>query len=200
MFGFNDAAIDDVIDPTARFASTWIPQPVREIGSNFYENLTEPEFVVAHLLAGNYRLASDSMGRLAINSTLGLGGLFDVAGKLGIRRTQIEFGAALCAAGLPAGDYVVLPLVGPTNVIAAGAVSGFIVGGWFALSLVSATLATADLVIDLSASAASLRHVDDIPDQQAPDPYAIQRADYATYLATACPAAPQLTAERRLDP
>ena len=157
MFTFNDYAVDYVINPLAGFAGTWIPEHLRIAGTNVYENLTEPEFVVAHWLAGNNPAATDSLGRLLINSTLGLGGIFDVASSLGIHRKEIEFGEALCSAGLPTGHYLVLPLVGPTNVATAGAVSGFIVGGWFLLSMVSPVLATADLVIDLSASAASLR-------------------------------------------
>lgn len=187
MFTFNDNAVYYVIDPVGRFADRWIADPLREAGSNVYENLTEPEFIVAHWLAGNRPAAADSIYRLAINSTLGIGGIFDLASRLGIHRQNIEFGAALCDAGLPAGQYIVLPLVGPTNTVAAGAISGFIVGGWYLLSMVSTTLATADLVLDLSASAASLRYAGDVPDHQAQDAYSIQRAEYLAYLAKSCP-------------
>ena len=199
MFTFNDNAVYYVIDPLARAADTWIPDTLRTAGSNVYENLTEPEFIVAHSLAGNRGAAADSTYRLVINSTLGIGGLFDVASRLGIGRQQIEFGEALCQAGLPAGQYLVLPLVGPTNAVTATAVSGFIVGGWFLLSLVSTTLATADLVLDLSASAASLRYAGDMPDQQAHDAYSIQREEYLAYLRKSCPGH-QVTAERRTEP
>jgi phospholipid-binding lipoprotein MlaA len=199
MFTFNDNAVYYVIDPLAQAADTWIPGALRTAGSNVYENLTEPEFIVAHSLAGNGGAAADSTYRMIINSTLGIGGLFDVASRLGIRRQQIEFGEALCQAGLPTGQYLVLPLVGPTNAVTATAVSGFIVGGWFVLSLVSTTLATADLVLDLSASAASLRYAGDVPDQQARDPYSIQREEYLAYLAKSCPS-DQLVAEHRAAP
>ena len=199
MFTFNTYAVDHVIDPLAQFSQAWIPQPLRTAGSNVYENLTEPEFIVAHVLAGDNGAATASIGRLAVNSTLGLGGLFDVAGRFGIDRTPIEFGEALCAAGVPTGDYVVLPLVGPSNVVTAASVSVFIVGGYYVLSLLSTALATADLIVDFSASAASLRHADDMPDRQARDAYAVQRADYLSYLTTACPA-PRVAADGRTAP
>ena len=198
MFSFNDNAVYYVIDPVRRFSDAWIPDPLRTAGGNVYENLTEPEFMVANWLAGDGSAAIDSVYRMAINSTLGIAGIFDVASSFGIRRTPVDFGAALCDAGLPPGEYLVLPLVGPTNVVAAGAISGFIVGGWFALSLVSSTLATADLVLDLSASAASLRYAGDMPDQQARDAYSTQREEYLAYLARSCPA-PKLTAQSRQE-
>ena len=187
VFTFNAYAVDYVIDPIARVLKTWVPGPVQIASGNVYENLTEPEFVVAHWLAGDSRAASASLNRLLVNSTLGIGGIFDVASRIGIQRKQIEFTEALCAAGLPSGDYVVLPLVGPTSTITASAVSGFIVGGWFLLNMVSTTLATADLVIDLSASAASLRYVDDMPGKQPKDTYVAQRESYDAFLAKACP-------------
>ncbi|MBI1208104.1 MAG: VacJ protein [Azospirillum sp.] len=189
MFTFNDYAVYYVIDPLSDFTQTWIPIPVREIGKNLYENLTEPEFVVAHLLAGDHQSATNSFSRFVVNSTVGLAGAFDVASALGIERRHIEFGEALCAAGAPAGDYLVLPLVGPTNVTTASLVTGFIVGGWYLLSMISPILATADLVIDFSASAASLRYANDMPGHEPTDPYALQREGYLEYLAEACPAA-----------
>jgi phospholipid-binding lipoprotein MlaA len=185
MFDFNNATITWIIDPLSEFVRAWVPQPVRQAGSNVYENITEPEFVVAHMMVGDSKAAQDSLRRLILNSTLGLGGLFDVATGIGFRRKPIEFGAALCQAGLSPGDYLILPLVGPTNVTTASAIVGFIVGGWYALSMVSAALATADLVIDMSASAASLRYAGDAPPDGS-DPYLLQRGDYWSYMRGGC--------------
>lgn len=81
VFTFNAYAVDYVIDPIARVLKTWVPGPVQIASGNVYENLTEPEFVVAHWLAGNSRAASASLNRLLVNSTLGIGGIFDVASK-----------------------------------------------------------------------------------------------------------------------
>ncbi len=186
MFDFNNRVTDTVIQPLSNTLAAWIPASVRQAGGNVYANLTEPEFIVTNLFSGRNADAGLSAERFAVNSTLGLGGLFDPATGLGLVRRETEFGESLCAAGVPAGPYLVLPLIGPTNVASAGLLTGFFAVEWYALSLISTLLATADLVVDLSASAASLRHVADQPDMAQLDPYQIQRADYLDYLKKGC--------------
>ncbi len=186
VFGFNTAVVDHVIAPASDVFAAWMPEGVRRAGGNVYTNLTEPEFMVTNLLAGNHEEAAVSFGRFAVNSTVGLAGLYDPASALGLVRRETEFGEALCRAGVPTEPYMVLPLAGPGNAWSAGLLTGFIVGGWYLLSLISPVLATADLVLDLSASAASLRHASDQPDKDRLDPYAVQKADYRRYLDKGC--------------
>jgi phospholipid-binding lipoprotein MlaA len=186
MFAFNNQVVDYVIAPVSGALAAWVPPAVREAGGNVYANLTEPEFIVTNLFSGNQADAGLSAGRFLVNSTLGIGGLFDPATGFGLVRRETEFGESLCAAGVPTGPYLVLPLIGPTNVASAGLLTGFFAVEWYALSLISTLLATADLVVDISASAASLRHVADQPDRTQQDPYQIQRADYLEYLKKGC--------------
>ena len=186
MFEFNNQVVDHVIEPLSGALQVWVPPSVRQAGVNVYSNLTEPEFIVTNLFSGNHDDAGVSAGRFAINTTLGLGGLFDPATQFGLVRRETEFGESLCAMGVPAQPFVVLPLIGATNVWSAGLLTGFFAVEWYALSLISTLLATADLVVDISASAASLRHAADPVDEKAHDPYAMQRADYFRYIEKGC--------------
>ena len=190
MFSFNNQVVDHVIEPLSGTLRAWVPPPVREAGARFYDNLTEPEFIVTNLFSGNNADAGVSASRFAINTTLGVAGLFDPATEMGFIRRETEFGESMCRLGVPPHPFVVLPLIGPTNVWSAGLLTGFFAVEWYALSLISSLLATADLVVDISASAASLRHAADQPDMAARDPYDIQRADYLKYIEKGCGAAP----------
>ena len=189
MFSFNNEVVDHVLEPLSGLLRDWVPPPVREAGARFYDNLTEPEFIVTNLFSGNHGDAGVSAGRFAINTTLGVAGLFDPATEFGLIRRETEFGESLCHLGVATQPFVVLPLIGPTNVWSAGLLTGFFAVEWYALSLISSLLATADLVVDISASAASLRHVSDQPDMAARDPYTIQRDEYFQYIEKGCGAA-----------
>jgi len=159
IFAFNENAVTYVIKPLSATLSELVPEPVKQAGANVYSNLIEPEFIVTNLIIGNYSAAGTSAARFGVNSTIGLAGAFDPASSLDLVRTETEFSEALCKAGLPAGNYLVLPLIGPVNTVSAGLLTGFFAVEWYALSLISSVLATADLVVDLSASAASLSAV-----------------------------------------
>jgi len=186
MFAFNNWLVQTVIEPVSTTLGDHIPLPLRIVAGNVYENLTEPEFAAANWLAGNGQGASDSLRRVIINTVFGIGGAYDVASMIGIRRHHIEFGAAVCETGLPTGPYLVLPLIGSTNAGVVSSTSVFFVGGFYLLNLISTWLATADLAIDLSASAASLRYSGELPDLAAQDPYRFHQMLYWAYLEHEC--------------
>ncbi|MEO5375679.1 MAG: VacJ family lipoprotein [Alphaproteobacteria bacterium] len=186
VFAFNRFAVDQVVDPMSRTLGEWLPDPVKTAGHNVYSNLVEPEFIVTNLMVDDHRQALISTQRFLINSTVGLGGIFDPASRLGLERREVEMAEGLCATGVLPGPYVVLPLIGPTNVTSAGLVTGFFAVEWWLLSWISTTLATADLVVDISASAASLRYARDLPNDRATDPYEAQRAEYRDYIRRGC--------------
>ncbi len=186
MFEFNNLVVDYVIDPVSGVLRAWVPVFVREAGARMYDNLTEPEFIVTNLFSGNKADAGVSASRFAINTTLGLAGLFDPASEMGFVRRETEFGESLCHLGVPTAPFVVLPFIGPANTWSAGLLTGFFAVEWYALSMISTLLATADLVVDISASAASLRHATDQPDMAARDPYILQRTEYLQYVEKGC--------------
>ena len=190
MYGFNKAMVDYVINPTVDAVAPYTPAPVVTGLGNAYNNLTEVEYVLNGALRRDAGMIGTSAGRFVINSTVGIAGLFDVATPLGLVRQKGDFGEAMCAAGVPAGPYVVLPLVGPANVTSAGLLAGGVAVEVYLLSFISMALATADfLVIDIGGSAASLRYATDIP--PGADGYSVQRGEYDSYIKSACsPASP----------
>jgi len=186
MFRFNEQLVTHVVDPVASFWGPRLPDSAKTGLSNVYSNLTEVEFVLNGLLVGDVSGALISVGRFVVNSTLGLGGWFDPAYKLGLTRRERDFGASLCATSLPNGPYLVLPFVGSSNLISAGVLTGAIALEVYVLSLVSTVLAAGDFVVDLGASAATLRHGLDMPTAATSDPYILQRNAYQAYIEKAC--------------
>ena len=111
-------AVDDaVIEPVTYAYRDGLPEPVRDGLGNVVRNLSEPSNALNFLLQGKVGKAFETLGRLAINSTLGVGGLFDVAGKranLPYRRNG--FANTMGFYGVEPGAYLYVPLVGATTV------------------------------------------------------------------------------------
>jgi len=186
MFRFNEVVVDYLVDPLAGALGKRTPKFIQHAAANVYENIGEPEFVFTNLLAGHGRDALISVGRFAVNSTVGLAGLFDVATPIGLERRGTEVSEAMCRAGIPPGPYLVLPLIGPTNVFSGGLLGAVLAAEWYALSLVSAALAAGDAIFDVSVAVASLRHVRDIPEDGNSDLYARQQKEFWDYVKAGC--------------
>ena len=90
-----------------------VPGPARDGVHNLVTNLHSPIVLANDVLQGDGDKAADTFGRLVINSTIGIGGLIDVAGKLGIPGHENDFGITLGRNGVAEGSYLVLPLIGP---------------------------------------------------------------------------------------
>src|SRR5579872_5271502 len=94
---------------------TVVPQFARDTVRHFLDNLGEPVIFANDMMQGEFKAAHDTFARFLINSTAGVGGLFDVAGATGIKRQSGDFGQTLYAWGVPDGPYLVLPIFGPSN-------------------------------------------------------------------------------------
>jgi phospholipid-binding lipoprotein MlaA len=92
------------------------PKPLRKGLSNAYANVSSPVTFLNDVLQGKPKRAGQTFARFLINSTIGLGGLIDVASAKGIKRHKEDFGQTLAVWGMKSGPYLVLPLIGPTNV------------------------------------------------------------------------------------
>jgi phospholipid-binding lipoprotein MlaA len=90
-----------------------VPEPAREGVHNVTTNLHEPIVAANDALQGDGKKLVRTLGRIVINSTIGLGGLIDVAAKIGIPYHDNDFGITLGQNGIQEGSYLVLPLVGP---------------------------------------------------------------------------------------
>jgi phospholipid-binding lipoprotein MlaA len=115
IFKANIAADHAVIRPVARAYVDHVPEPVRQGLHNIAQNLKEPAIVVNDLLQGHLAQAGQSVGRLAVNTTVGAGGIFDVAKKWGLPPHSADFGQTLAVWGVGEGPFVELPLLGPSN-------------------------------------------------------------------------------------
>ena len=96
-----------------------VPAPVRDAGGRFFQNLATPRILAADLAQGRVGAAGWDLARFGVNSTAGLGGLFDPATRIGIPSHDEDFGQALCAWGIPQGPYVYFPLLGPSSTLEA---------------------------------------------------------------------------------
>ena len=116
IFKFNDIAYRYVLSPLASGYENIVPEPVDKSISNFFYNLREPLYAINHLLQGDIKSSGKSIARVLINSTVGVLGLFDAADNLvDVERNKTTFGDTLASYGVGYGTYVVLPLLGPSD-------------------------------------------------------------------------------------
>ncbi|ARU03893.1 ABC transporter [Comamonas serinivorans] len=116
MTRFNDAVDDAVLKPVATGYKAVVPSFIRTGVGNFFANLGDAWSMVNNALQGKGEHFGDSMGRVMVNSFIGIGGLFDVATEAGIPRHREDFGQTLAVWGVPSGPYLVLPLLGSSTV------------------------------------------------------------------------------------
>lgn len=113
---FNNAVDRAVARPLARAYVAAVPRPVRLGVGNFFDNLRQPLTMVNQLLQGRPRDATQTLGRFLLNSTVGIGGIFDPASDLKMKRRSEDFGQTLGTWGWKRSRYVELPFFGPRTV------------------------------------------------------------------------------------
>ncbi|WP_372695374.1 VacJ family lipoprotein [Immundisolibacter sp.] len=116
VFWFNDQADRFVIKPVAKGYDWLLPQPVKRGVSNVFDNLFTPVVAVSDLLQGKFQHSAEDVGRFVVNSTVGVVGIFDVATGWGLEKRHEDIGQAFGAWGIGTGPYLVLPILGPSNV------------------------------------------------------------------------------------
>lgn len=113
IFDFDVWVEHNVAAPVDDGYRALVPAPGREGVHNVVSNLHEPIVLANDVLQGDGKKALHTLGRILINSTLGLGGLIDVATKVGIPHHDNDFGVTLGQNGVAEGSYLVLPFLGP---------------------------------------------------------------------------------------
>lgn len=116
VHSFNDSVDKAVLKPVATVYRDVTPQPVRTGVSNFFGNLGDAWSFVNNTLQLRGEAAMASLFRVGINTTMGLGGVLDVATEMRIDRYKQDFGLTLGRWGVPTGPYFVLPILGPSTV------------------------------------------------------------------------------------
>lgn len=115
MFGFNDKADQFVLKPMATAYHTALPSFVQTGVGNFFANLGDIWTGVNNLLQGRVHNGLSDFTRFGLNSTLGVGGLWDISSAMGIPKHKKDFGQTLGWWGVGSGPYVVLPLLGSST-------------------------------------------------------------------------------------
>lgn len=115
IYNFNMVLDRNILLPVARVYKKVLPTPVRNGVTQFFRNLATPWTAVNNLLQGHPGTSIESLSRFVINTTTTLG-FYDVAGVLGVERSDEDFGQTLGVWGIGSGPYVMLPFFGPSTV------------------------------------------------------------------------------------
>jgi phospholipid-binding lipoprotein MlaA len=116
MFKFNDTVDEYALKPAATAYRNVLPSFVQTGVNNFFGNLADVWSAVNNLLQGKGEAGMSDVSRVALNSTLGIVGLFDIASEAGLQKHKEDFGQTLGNWGVPSGPYLMLPLLGPSTV------------------------------------------------------------------------------------
>lgn len=115
VYVFNTNLDDYVVRPLTKVYEFAVPEIVRSRFSNVFANVGDVFTAVQQLLQGKPKTALDDLIRVFVNTTIGLGGIFDVATEAGLEKHKEDFGQTFGVWGIPSGPYVVLPILGPSS-------------------------------------------------------------------------------------
>ena len=177
MYDFNEGLDKAVIKPLAKGYQAITPAPVDRGITNFFNNLDDVISAANNLLQFKFRRAASDVGRVAVNSTIGIGGFFDVATNMDMPRYDEDLGQTLGAWGFEPGAFIVLPVLGATTVR-----DGIgMVGDWYIDPITyieDDTTRWSLRGLDIIDTRADLLSASRVLDQAALDPYAFMRDAY----------------------
>ena len=116
IFTISDNLDTNFLKPTAEVYRDYVPVLLKRSISNFFNNLSEIDTIANQILQGKFNLAFQDSVRFLINTTIGIGGIFDFATNVGLERHDEDFGQTLGYWGVGNGPYVFVPFVGPSTV------------------------------------------------------------------------------------
>lgn len=115
FYNFTDAVDRNILAPVADVYIKYVPNPMQRSIGNFYDNLAYPNVILNDFLQGKVRQGFQDSLRFVINSTIGAGGLFDMAAPMGLPQHDEDFGQTLGVWGVKTGSYLFVPLLGPSS-------------------------------------------------------------------------------------
>jgi phospholipid-binding lipoprotein MlaA len=115
VFTVNDKLDTAIVKPAAQAYTHVVPQPVRSNITNFFSNVGDVYIAANNLLQGKIAAGTEDIMRVVINTIFGVGGIYDVATLARLPKHHADFGLTLGHYGVPAGPYLVLPLLGPST-------------------------------------------------------------------------------------
>lgn len=176
IYGFNDGLDRHIMQPLAEFYVTITPDFLRTGVTNFFDNLGYLNVIANDILQGKIEQGFSDLGRFGVNTTLGIGGLFDVATEMGIPKHDEDLGQTFAVWGAGEGAYLVLPLLGPNSVRDAPDV--YTRTQLNPLLWIEASIFFPAAFIDIVNNRANLLQASKIRDESALDPYAFTREAY----------------------
>ncbi len=115
IYSFNDGVDNVLFRPVAEGYRAVLPAFVRTGVSNVFANINDVLIALNNLLQGKFVNAISDVGRVVVNTTVGIAGFFDVATHFGLEKHNEDFGQTLGYWGVGDGPYLVLPIIGPSN-------------------------------------------------------------------------------------
>ncbi len=189
IFDVNDFLDRLLLRPIAELYRVTVPPPLRDRISSILKNMGEPVIMANNLMQGRVKNAGTTLSRFFINTTAGVGGMFEVASGYGFQRQTGDFGQTLHTWGLGEGPYLVLPLFGPSNVRdAIGLGVDTVMSPWkYAVSYGDTEIEDTFTVVDTAASGITRREANiegyDALREGSLDFYAQMRSVYRQYRA-----------------
>jgi phospholipid-binding lipoprotein MlaA len=116
VFAFNETVDRYVLKPTAQGYRKVTPRWLNDTITRVFQNARDVPSIVGHVLQWEWQRAGHTSGRVLVNTTLGVGGMFDVASDIGLEKHTTDLGIVLARWGVPSGPYLVLPGMGPSTV------------------------------------------------------------------------------------
>ena len=181
IYKFNDVADGAIIKPVSKGYRNIAPKFVVKGVNNFFNNIRDVVTVINELLQGKIEYATNSTGRVLVNSTIGLLGFIDVHSISGGERRKEDFGQTLGYWGVGQGAYLVLPFVGPsTTRDAVGFVTDTLV--FDPISYINNVRGRNQVrILQFIDARTELLNASSIMDEASLDPYAFQRDAYLQY-------------------
>ncbi len=115
FYQFTDTVDRNVLAPVADAYIKYVPHTMQRSIGNFYDNLAYPNVILNDFLQGKVRQGFQDSLRFVVNSSIGLGGLFDMAAPMGLPQHDEDFGQTLGVWGVNTGSYLFVPLIGPSS-------------------------------------------------------------------------------------
>jgi ABC-type transporter lipoprotein component MlaA len=175
-FGLNETLDKYIIKPIAEPYAKYTPEIYRSGITNFFNNLSYLNVVLHSFLQGKFGQGFSGITRFVVNSTLGIGGLNDIATPMGLPKHNEDFGQTLATWGVGQGSYVVIPLNGPNTVRnTPDMVTSTLLNPFF---YISSAILWPVAALNLINTRANLLEATNLRDEAAIEPYTFTREAY----------------------
>ncbi|SFN85540.1 phospholipid-binding lipoprotein MlaA [Nitrosospira briensis] len=180
FYNFTDMVDRNVLAPVADVYIKYVPDPMQRSIGNFYDNLAYPNVILNDFLQGKVRQGFQDSMRFVVNSTIGVGGLFDMAASMGLPQHDEDFGQTLGVWGVDTGSYLFVPLIGPSTYRDAPGIPVSVFSNllFYAGSFASTAIVGPVTVLSIIDRRARLSGPMRVRDQAALDPYLFVREGF----------------------